>query len=158
MKKVILLAFMLACGTAFAQSNKLKTTTMPTKAEKAEMPKANTSSEEEDDDLEENTNEKPFKTAEERAKIQAEKFKKRLELSDTQYERVLIIATTRAKQIDEIREKYGKDRKRMSKEISAVNADFNATLKQILNQEQWTKYEQIVAKRKEKMKQRANTK
>ena len=157
MKKVILFAFMLACGTAFAQSNKLKTTTMPTKAEKVEMPKANTSSEEEDD-LEENADEKPTKTAEERAKMQAERFKKRLDLNDTQYERVLIMATTRAKQIDEIREKYGKDRKGMSKEISAANTSFNASLKQVLDQKQWTKYEQIVAKRKEKMQQRVNSK
>jgi predicted transglutaminase-like cysteine proteinase len=155
MKKVILFAFMLACGTAFAQSNKLKTATMPTKAEKVETSKALAEAASEDD-LEENADEKPTKTPQERGKAQAERFKKKLGLNDTQYERVLVMTTSRAEQIDAIREKYGKDRKGMFKEVNEVNTKFNATLKQVLDEKQWTKYEEILAKRKEKMRERMN--
>jgi hypothetical protein len=87
--------------------------------------------------------ERKVKTPEERATMRAEKLQTALELSDEQTKKVeaaILVKMTSAK---EIRAKHKEDKEAMKKEMRPVRDAFQASMKEILTTEQYTKWEEM---------------
>ena len=93
------------------------------------------------------------KSAVEKAKIETQELKEKLNLTPDQEKVVSAAALTRAKQIEADREKYKGDREGMKTARKQNNETFESSLKGVLTPEQKTKYEQTL---KERFEKRAN--
>lgn len=86
---------------------------------------------------------KPKKTPEQRADACANKLEKDLTLNADQKKKVHDLALTRAKKMDELREKYkGQDPKTWQAERKKVRDEFHSGMKSVLSPEQFAKWEE----------------
>jgi anion-transporting ArsA/GET3 family ATPase len=89
-------------------------------------------------------------TVEERAKEQADRLKKDLELTDTQYESVKEINLKYAKKAEEVFKNNEEDRSKHMECLKKNQEEQNLELKAVLTEAQYTKYEEQLKARKEK--------
>lgn len=94
---------------------------------------------------------KSKKTPEERAESFTRRMTKELALDKPQQERVKQINLDRFKNLEEARNANSADKKEVARKVKSINDDYAATLKGILNADQFTKFQQM----KEDMKERA---
>jgi hypothetical protein len=97
--------------------------------------------------------EKAPKTPEERANACADRMSKDLGLSADQIMKIHDLALTRAKKMDELREKYkGKDgdKQLWKEERKKVRDEFHAGVKAVLSPEQYAKWEEQKKKKESK--------
>jgi periplasmic protein CpxP/Spy len=88
------------------------------------------------------------KTAEERAKKSSERMEKELNFTVEQKNKIYELNLARAKKIDELRAKYGDDRKAIGKEMKPINMERKNQLMQILDKEQQEKHKAFKEKQK----------
>jgi hypothetical protein len=92
-------------------------------------------------------NGKPKKTPEQRADAYANKMQKDLGLDATQRTKVRDLALARAKKMDELREQYkGQDKKVWQAERKKARDEFHNGMKSTLSPEQYTKWQEQRAK------------
>lgn len=86
---------------------------------------------------------KPHKTPEERATAYANRMEKELTLTAEQKTKVHDLALTRAQKMDQLREQYkGQDKKVWQAERKKARDEFHAGMKSVLSPEQFTKWEE----------------
>jgi periplasmic protein CpxP/Spy len=83
------------------------------------------------------------RTPEERAAMRAEKMKTALELSDEQTKKVEVALLTKMTKSKEIRTKYAEDKETLKKEMRPVHKEFKASMKEILSETQFTKWNEM---------------
>lgn len=96
------------------------------------------------------TQERVQKSPEELAALRAERLKISLELTDDQTKKVesaLLLKMTKSK---EIRAKYPEDRDAAKKEMRPIQQQFKATMKEILTEEQYLKWQEMKKKHHKK--------
>ena len=79
----------------------------------------------------------------ERAERQTERMKEHLGLSDEQTEQVSEINIAAAEKMQEARESANGDREAMRSKMMTIRQETNTSLKEVLSEEQWTKFEAI---------------
>jgi hydrogenase maturation factor HypE len=92
---------------------------------------------------------KPKKTAEQRAEQFSKKMTKNLNLDGAQQERIKAINLDRFKQIDEARNGEAGKKKEVAAKIKAINDTYLTTLKGVLTEEQFKKFEEMKSQLKE---------
>jgi protein CpxP len=94
------------------------------------------------------------KSPEQIAGKKADKLKTELALSDEQRTQVYAVVLDKVNKTRTVKEKYkdNKDKRAMRAEMKTVQADFDSSMKGILTAEQYTKWQGIKEKQKEKHK------
>jgi protein CpxP len=89
------------------------------------------------------------KSAEERAQALTKRMEKELVLSADQTSKVGTINLEKSQKIDAIRGKYTNDRRQGFQEVRTIRQEWDNELKAVLSADQFTKYQQIQAERKQ---------
>lgn len=82
-----------------------------------------------------------------RKEIRAEGLKDELDLTDDQVEEIEAAMEVRKEKTKTLRAKHSENKEELKKEMKSANEEFRVTVKEILNDEQWAKWEEM---RKEK--------
>ncbi len=96
------------------------------------------------------TQERVQKSPEELAALRAERLKTSLELTDDQTKKVesaLLLKMTKSK---EVRAKYPEDKEAAKKEMLPIHQQFKASMKEILTEEQFVKWQEMKKKHHKK--------
>lgn len=99
--------------------------------------------------------ERIHKTSEEKASMRANEMQLSLSLSDDQSKRVELAFLTKMTKAKEIRAKYPLDKELVKKEMRPVTAQFKSTMKEILTEEQFVKWQEM-KKKHPKKRERSN--
>lgn len=83
------------------------------------------------------------RTPEERAAMRAEKMKTALELTDEQTKKVEAAFLNKMNKSQELRTKHAEDKETLKKEMRPVHKEFKASIKNILSDEQYAKWQEL---------------
>jgi periplasmic protein CpxP/Spy len=90
------------------------------------------------------------KSAEERAQALTKRMEKTLALSADQTSKVEAINLEKSRKIDALRGKYTNDRRQGFQEMRTIRQEWDNELKAVLSADQFTKYQQLQAERRQK--------
>ena len=97
---------------------------------------------------------RPMRSPEQQAQNQAQRLAKELNLTADQQAKVQQLMTAQRQEMQGAIQNAGGDRRAMGQAMRAGRDKFDTQLKGVLNADQYTKYQQIIAQRREQMRER----